>query len=111
MVRIEYAVGCAPQAYVESPPLTGRADRTSIPHTYPADEQHVLRPCLYFPDDGDWRPHRLLSTTIVPWLLEWLVFYDVWLATGEWLGGGVEHAPLNADASPGELAPTPPRSL
>lgn len=33
----------------------------------------------------------LLSTTVVPWTAEWLIHYEVWLATGQWTGGG--HAP------------------
>ena len=28
--------------------------------------------------------------TIVPWASLWLYYYEVWHATGEWLGGG-EH--------------------
>ena len=42
--------------------------------------------------DGDWREDRALAWTIIPWLLEWLVEYEVWLVTGEWCGGGVAHA-------------------
>ena len=33
---------------------------------------------------------KLISNTIIPWTIEWLYFYELWLATGEWLGGG-EH--------------------
>ena len=102
VVRIEYAAGRAPRVYVESPPLTGRPDQTNIPHTYAAGE--ARRPCLYFPDDGDWGPDRLISTTIVPWLLEWLVFYELWHATGEWLGGGVEHNAATKAVGTGETA-------
>lgn len=32
----------------------------------------------------------LLADTYVPWTMEWLVDFELWLATGEWLGGG-EH--------------------
>jgi hypothetical protein len=42
--------------------------------------------CLYYP--GQWRPDLLLSTTIVPWTAEWLMHYELWLATGHWTGGG-----------------------
>lgn len=30
----------------------------------------------------------LIANTIVPWAVEWLFFYEVWLVTGEWGGGG-----------------------
>ena len=29
--------------------------------------------------------------TIIPWTQEWLYFYEIWLLTGEWRGGG--HTP------------------
>jgi hypothetical protein len=29
-----------------------------------------------------------VGDTIVPWLMEWLVFYEAWGVTGEWRGGG-----------------------
>ena len=28
-------------------------------------------------------------TDLVGWAAEWLFFYEVWLATGMWLGGGL----------------------
>lgn len=29
-----------------------------------------------------------IANTIIPWTIEWLYYYELWLATGEWLGGG-----------------------
>ena len=29
------------------------------------------------------------AETIVPWACLWLYYYEVWHATGEWLGGGL----------------------
>jgi hypothetical protein len=34
-----------------------------------------------------------LAMTVIPWISEWLYFYELWLVTGEWLGGGT-HAEL-----------------
>jgi hypothetical protein len=31
----------------------------------------------------------LYTETIVPWISEWLMYYELWLSTGEWLGGGI----------------------
>jgi hypothetical protein len=31
-----------------------------------------------------------LAHTIVPWLISWLVFYEIWLVSGVWHGGGFE---------------------
>ncbi|AIQ89412.1 protein of unassigned function [Methylobacterium oryzae CBMB20] len=35
----------------------------------------------------------LLGRTIVPWAILWLWFFEDWLATGEWRGGGVHVSP------------------
>jgi hypothetical protein len=29
-----------------------------------------------------------IAEYIVPWIAEWLLYYETWLAIGEWLGGG-----------------------
>lgn len=92
-VRIEYSMKEFPKVYVEDPPLQRRADQSGIPHTYPGP-----RPCLFWPAAREWQAADRISRTIVPWLLEWLVFYDIWLRTGEWLGGGVPHAPADGKA-------------
>ena len=34
--------------------------------------------------------YKLLANTVIPWIVEWLFYYEIWLTTGEWLGGG-EH--------------------
>jgi hypothetical protein len=35
----------------------------------------------------------MIATTIIPWLALWLYYYEVWLATGHWEGGGIPHKP------------------
>lgn len=82
-VRIEYSMGRKPRAFVEAPPLRQRQTEETIPHTYAHD-----RPCLFYPDT-DWRSDKLIGMTIIPWLMEWLVYYEAWLVTGEWQGGGI----------------------
>lgn len=62
-------------------------DHDNIPHKYDIDKGRV-NVCLYLPAEhnSSW----LFTDTIIPWIIEWLYFYEVWLATGAWLGGG-EH--------------------
>ena len=55
----------------------------SLPHVWNHEKQ-VL--CLF--QEGDWRPGLRLADSIVPWASEWLFFYEIWLVTGEWDGGG-----------------------
>jgi hypothetical protein len=80
LVAIDYAPPGRPDITIISPPLEP-PEVGVLPHTYEGD-----RPCLFFP--GEWRPRMRIDTTIVPWISEWLLFYELWLFTGEWLGGG-----------------------
>lgn len=86
-VRIQYTLGGAPMISVDEPQLRPRKPGGKIPHVYGQD-----RPCLYLPKAREWNPSMAIADTIVPWLYLWLFHYEVWHATGEWLGGG-EHPP------------------
>jgi len=86
-VRIEYAAGCSPQVVVLDPQLEVPADG-SLPHVYPGGEL-----CLYYGDEFDGHVD-LLAHTIVPWTSEWLYFYEAWVTTGEWHGGGFHPDPV-----------------
>jgi len=83
-VRITYRVGASPKIYVDTPALRRREPSERIPHTYEGD-----RPCLFFPpDESEWSSRKVIAQTIVPWLAMWLFYYEIWLSTGEWQGGG-----------------------
>jgi len=69
-----------PSIYVTDPPL--RPDETGrLPHVYDDGSLCVAEP-------GDWKRHMLFVDTFVPWALEWLVYYELWRATGIWHGDG-----------------------
>lgn len=107
-IRVTYADRGVPKAFVIAPDLVRRSadPDTPIPHTYGALSLGKERPCLYDPAAGEWTSAMPIATTIMPWLLSWLVDYELWFATGEWLGGGVTHAtPKRPDEPPpGESA-------
>lgn len=92
-VRIEYAIGDVPKAFVEKPTLQPRSETEPVPHVYLGP-----RPCLYLPGSGEWTPGKSIARTIVPWLLLWLFYYELWHATGEWRGGGASHQSAKTDA-------------
>ena len=85
-VRIECTTEAPPLVYVEKPELISRSDEEEIPHTYGKN-----RPCLYYPPRRDWTPEKPISKTIVPWLSLWLFYYEIWLVTGQWEGGGMHN--------------------
>src|SRR5579859_4514960 len=80
---IVYVVGHRPHVFVPGQ-LRRRDPERRIPHTYSDDE-----PCLFY--SSEWRSDMKIATSIVSWLLLWLHYYEIWRATGEWLGGGIEH--------------------
>lgn len=82
-VRIEYSIGSRPRVWVDRPKLRIRDGWDRIPHTF---REGGPRPCLF--ENQDWNPRMLLATSVMPWFLLWLVFYESWLATGEWQGEG-----------------------
>ncbi len=87
VVRLRYrraAVDC----WVVHPKLEQR-NGEHPPHLYPSKDPTDLL-CLFLPRANEWDGSQAIATTIVPWASEWLFFYEAWLATGEWLGGG-EH--------------------
>lgn len=79
-VRIDYDGRAAPRVRVLSPKLEGR-NGEGLPHVY---NDGTL--CLHLPED--WARTMSIADTVVPWTSEWLAFYEVWRATGEWHGGG-----------------------
>jgi hypothetical protein len=82
-VRVEYAIGYRPRVWVDQPRLRLREGWYRIPHTF---QEAGPRPCLF--ENQNWNSRMLLATSVMPWLLLWLVFYESWLATGEWQGEG-----------------------
>lgn len=87
--RITYD-GILPTVRVIEPALQRRSPQERIPHTY--DDR---TPCVNRP--RDWQPQRTLASTVIPWLSEWLLFYEIWLLYGEWLGGGEHPSPTTAE--------------
>lgn len=63
-----------------------------VPHTYPHPGT-VTKLCLWLPLSHEWSAYMKLSETYLPWAAEWLDYFEEWLATGEWSGGGVHPQP------------------
>lgn len=88
--RLEYRETKAPRVLILSPDLTALAGERAhkIPHVY--SHTHPVRLCLYDPSKWPWTPHMAFATTIVPWTYLWLYYFEEWLFSNEWKGGG-EH--------------------
>jgi hypothetical protein len=95
-IRIELNHDLSPDVFVEDPDLQGLAGGRRLPHIYP----NPTRLCLYLPGTTEWRPWMRLDQTIVPWTSLWLFYFEDWLASNDWKGGG-EHPPEIPDTRPG----------
>ena len=76
--------GISPEVFVVNPnPLQKASGESKLPHVYDQKKQQL---CLYW---KDWDRTMPLSKTIVPWIADWLFYYEIWLYTGIWEGGGL----------------------
>jgi hypothetical protein len=81
-ILIRYHYGRIPSVSITDPVIT------------PSPRFHMYSDrslCLYFPDDGRWKISDDVHKKIIPWVAEWLVFYELFLLTGQWLGPEAPH--------------------
>lgn len=97
-VTIKYTLSNPPICVVKAPDLLALAEDRNVPHTY--KNQTGIKGtqlCLYLPvikqknKIGEWHPTMFLANTILPWASIWLLYFEFWLHSGVWDGGGVEH--------------------
>lgn len=79
----------SPEMFVISPNLPALAEGRPLPHVYRHDEAGT-KLCLWLPRKNEWLPQMPLGETYIPWTSEWLNYFEEWLLTDEWAGGG-EH--------------------
>ena len=81
-IEITYTQGLRPRIAVLTPVLSLGPGHTHLPHVF--DGQRSI--CVHTADE--WTPHMLIADTILPWVSQWLAFYEAWALTGKWLGKG-----------------------
>ncbi len=86
-LRLRYRLNTFPEVLVEEPRLKGLAGDKTIPHVYRQDPTEL---CLFEPAREEWSGRYALSETIIPWSALWLFYFEDWLTSGTWNGGG-EH--------------------
>lgn len=78
-----------PEMFVLSPELPSLAGGRPLPHIYRHDGQGT-RLCLWLPRKREWSPEMRMLDTYISWTAEWLNYFEEWLLTDRWAGGG-EH--------------------
>ncbi|PSJ72277.1 hypothetical protein C7N43_35095 [Sphingobacteriales bacterium UPWRP_1] len=75
--RIEFREGHAPVVFIKSPQIV------------PKPEIHMYREgclCLYDPGEFKWRDTTQIAQYTIPWMVEWILYYELWKLTGKWEG-------------------------
>jgi hypothetical protein len=106
-IRIEYRQDDVPQVFVDDPDLVNLADGRRLPHVY---QQRPTRLCLYLPRSLEWSGWMRIDQTIVPWAALWLFYFEEWLDSNAWKGGG-EHPLPPRRARPASGASRRPGTL
>ena len=87
-IELQYSINSLPRVYIYGDELKKLND-PNFPHNYGVDvAKKKVEICLYRYKEFTYS--MLLSATVIPWAIEWLFYYEIWLSTGKWQGGG-EH--------------------
>lgn len=86
-LEVVYQQGERPDVFVVEPDLTDLSGGRKLPHVY---QQKPTELCLYRPRKREWSTSMRIDQTIVPWAALWLFYFEEWLISGNWKGGG-EH--------------------
>ncbi len=88
------------------PDVRGTGEPT--PHTYRYRQPaHSPALCAWDPADEPFDPSVYIADHVIPAVVRWLVFYEDWMDTGVWRGGGKHPNPDSAllDRSPASGTP------
>lgn len=76
-VRVEYVAGKEPKTTILSP------------HIEPSKEIHMYNDhslCLHYNPDMPWNEKVKVFETTIPWISEWIVFYEIYKRKNIWMG-------------------------
>ncbi len=82
LIGISYEQEGVPRVRIKGPKIT------------PSVKIHMYRSghlCLYEPMEDPWKRSDNIHEKIIPWTAEWLVFYELYLICGKWLGPEAPH--------------------
>lgn len=89
-MRVTFRRGETPDVFVIDPDLSELAGGRPLPHVY----RDPLRLCLTLPGTREWTGTMRIDQTFVPWASTWLYYFEEWLVSDDWKGGG-EHPDEN----------------
>jgi hypothetical protein len=92
-MRITFHRDETPSVFVTAPELSILAGERPLPHVY----HDPLRLCLTLPGTREWTGTMRIDQTFVPWATTWLYYFEDWLISDEWKGGGKHPDPTDTE--------------
>lgn len=81
-IKLTQIPGNAPRVYVVNP----KVEYNSKIHMY--KEGNL---CLYYPAEFIWKPNTSVATYMIPWINEWIIYYELYKISGVWEGPESPH--------------------
>ena len=75
-IEINYKFGKYPIVKIIEPEII-----EFTPHTFSKNKI-----CTFYPSTENWSSTQYLSETLIPWICDWINYYELYLVTGEWHG-------------------------
>ena len=47
--------------------------------------------CLYYPSDFNWNASTAFAHYLIPWVNEWIIYYEIYKISGVWEGPAAPH--------------------
>lgn len=91
-IKLLYDLYSSPKVFAIEPNLYELTGGIEPPHIYIFNED-VTKLCLFYPSSNEWSSDKYLSETVVPWACLWFMYFNGWMATGKWYGGGKHPKP------------------
>src|SRR5690349_2917117 len=90
-IRITFQRGETPSVFVTDRERSSLARERPLPHVY----HDPLRLCLTLSGMREWTGTMRIDQTFVPWATTWLYYFEYWLLSDEWKGGGKHPDPTD----------------
>lgn len=92
-MRITFQREETPEVFVLDPDIAALASDRALPHVY----HDPVRLCLTLPGTQEWIGTMRIDQTFVPWATTWLYYFEEWLISDDWKGGGEHPDPSDSE--------------
>jgi hypothetical protein len=81
-IVIKHVPGSTPKVFVKNPKI----EYDPNIHMYKSGNL-----CLYYPADFSWNASTAFAHYLIPWVNEWIIYYELYKISGVWEGPAAPH--------------------